>query len=81
MVAEAESYEYQTVAVDPARKAFLTGTVRGDRLLNELTADGWEVVSTAGASQGFFLFGIGQLLPVQIVLLRRPLGAARSERC
>jgi hypothetical protein len=80
MVAEAESYEYRTVAVDPARKAFLTGTVRGDRLLNELAADGWEIVSTAGASQGFFLFGIGQLMPVQIVLLRRPVGAARSDR-
>jgi hypothetical protein len=80
MVAGAESYEYQTVAVDPARKAFLTGTVRGDRLLNELAADGWEIVSTAGASQGFFLFGIGQLTPVQIVLLRRPVGAARSDR-
>ncbi len=80
MVGGADSYEYQTVAVDPARKAFLSGTVRGDRLLNELAADGWEIVSTAGASQGFFLFGIGQLMPVQIVLLRRPVGAARSDR-
>ena len=80
MVAGLNSYEYQTVAVDPTRKAFLGATAPGDKRLNEMAADGWEIVSTSGASRGFFLFGFGQLTPVQIVLFRRALGATRSER-
>jgi len=77
------TYEYKTVANDPSRRFFRVGPPVLDGRLNELAAEGWEIVSTAGASRGFFLFGIGELLPVHIVLLRRPLGtiaAALSGR-
>ena len=80
MPAETAPYEYQTIAVAPMRKPFLGGRSLLDRRLNEFAAKGWEIASTAGASRGFFLFGIGELTPMQIVLLRRARAAAPFDR-
>lgn len=80
MPAETAPYEYQTIAVDPMRKPFLGGRSLVDQRLNELAAKGWEIASTAGASRGFILFGIGELTPVQIVLLHRARAAAPFDR-
>jgi hypothetical protein len=43
-----------------------------EQQLNELIADGWEVVSANASSYGLFVFGCGNQEPVVTFNLRRP---------
>jgi hypothetical protein len=44
-----------------------------ERPLNELVAEGWEVVSFSASAIGLLVFGCGSVEPIGTFFLRRPL--------
>jgi len=44
-----------------------------EKILNELLAQGWELVSSNASAAGLMVFGCGTMEPVMTFVLRRPL--------
>jgi hypothetical protein len=44
-----------------------------EKSINELVAEGWEVVSSNASSIGLMVFGCGSVEPVVTFVLRRPI--------
>jgi hypothetical protein len=44
-----------------------------EKSINELVAEGWEVVSSNATAIGFMVFGCGSMEPVITFVIRRPL--------